>query len=435
VSLVAAGVLLVLSAAPARAQTPRPERPYRGLFGSGVGEADQSLVASATLTAGWDDNLLAAARGDSSITTGPAAGPSGTLGTAKGTLTYRYQRPTIGVSASGSTAYRYFPSLNNEFVRASQASISVTKAPRPSTLFSGSASAAHQPYTLGSLFPTETGLEQASSDIFDLDTYISTEPRMAYAASLTASEQLSRRTLLSGGYTYRRTQKPGDSTDYAYQSVGARLSHALGTGLSAYGGYGYALGRSLETERHAFHRIDAGLNYNKALSFTRRTTLMFGTGSGVTERDFEFQFHLLGKVSLTHEMGRTWATWVAYGRNIVYHETWREPGLGNAVVFGVGGSLSRRVDFKATGRVAFGTVGVQTNAPEFDHYYGTATINYAMTRYIQAHATYGYYQHRYDDDVPLAAVVPRSLERNSIRVGINLKAPLFERSRRADATR
>jgi hypothetical protein len=434
VCLVTAGALFVLSTAPASAQVPRPERPYRGLFGSGVGVADQSLLASGTLAAGWDDNLLAAARGGS-ITTGPAVGPSGSLATVKAGLSYRYHRQTISFGATGTTAYRYFPTLNDEFVRTSHASLSFSSAPRPTRLFTVTASAAHQPYSLGSLFPSELGIEQAASDIFDIDTYISSEPRLSYAGSFMASEQLSRRTFFGAGYTYRRTHKPGDTTDYVYQSAGARLSHVLATGLSTYGGYTFAVGQSVDTKRHAYHRIDAGVNYNRALSFTRRTTLTFSTGSAVTERDLEFQFHLTGNVALTHEMGRSWATWVSYGRHVVYHETWREPGLGNAVVFGVGGSLNRRVDFKATGRVAFGTVGVQTNAPEFDHYYGTATLSYAMNRFIQAHATYGYYQHRYDDAVPLAALVPRSLERNSVRVGINLKAPLFERSRRADATR
>jgi hypothetical protein len=55
--------LLVLGAVPADAQLPRPERPYRGLFGGGTGNWEQSLVANASLGGGWDDNLVADARG------------------------------------------------------------------------------------------------------------------------------------------------------------------------------------------------------------------------------------------------------------------------------------------------------------------------------------------------------------------------------------
>jgi hypothetical protein len=49
--------------------------------------------------------------------------------------------------------------------------------------------------------------------------------------------------------------------------------------------------------------------------------------------------------------------------------------------------------------------------------------------------SYAYYQHVFDEAVPLAAGVPRSLERNSVRVAINLWAPIFHRARRTDASR
>ena len=40
----------------------RPERPYRGLFASGLGAADHSLVATGSVGSGWDNNLLADTR-------------------------------------------------------------------------------------------------------------------------------------------------------------------------------------------------------------------------------------------------------------------------------------------------------------------------------------------------------------------------------------
>ena len=49
------------------AQAPRPERPFRGLFGGGVGNTEQSLTAHASLGGSYDDNLLAEARGNYKI--------------------------------------------------------------------------------------------------------------------------------------------------------------------------------------------------------------------------------------------------------------------------------------------------------------------------------------------------------------------------------
>jgi hypothetical protein len=48
-----------LADVPAYAQAPRPERPYRGLFGSNTANLDQQLAASASVGGGYDDNLLA----------------------------------------------------------------------------------------------------------------------------------------------------------------------------------------------------------------------------------------------------------------------------------------------------------------------------------------------------------------------------------------
>ena len=72
-------LLLAASVAPAAAQgSARPERPYRGLFGSGTSETGQMLSVGASLGSGWDDDLEANARGTGGATTGRRA-QSGTL--------------------------------------------------------------------------------------------------------------------------------------------------------------------------------------------------------------------------------------------------------------------------------------------------------------------------------------------------------------------
>jgi hypothetical protein len=434
-TFVAAGAVLVVSVLPASAQAPRPERPYRGLFGSGVGDAEQALTASASMATGWDDNLRAAARGDTRVSPTGIPAESGSLGTFSGGLNYSFQRDLVTIHASATTAARYFPSLARQFIRASQGRLTLSTSPREGTSVSVSASASLQPYALNSLFPGDTDNSVAASDVIDLDGYMSGDPRLSYAGSLSASQQLSRRTGASASYAYRRTEKPGVGTDFIHQNIGVRLTHGLASGVSAHAGYGYGEGRALDQESYPHHRIDAGINYNRALSFTRRTTVSFNTGSTATQRNDRFRFHLTGSARVTHEIGRTWAAWAAYGRSVQFHETWREPGLGNSVTFGLGGLLSRRVQFNAAGRAAFGTVGTQSGAPGFDHYAATASLSYAVTRFMSTVVSYGYYTHRYDDDVPLAAAVPRTLDRNSVRVGINLWAPIFQRARRTDASR
>jgi hypothetical protein len=435
-SVLLVAVLIASCATPAVAQAPRPERPYRGLFASGVGDAEQSLTASASVASGWDDNLLAAARGENSVTVdrrAPAEG--GSLGNFGGGLSYSFQRDAIAVHASATTSVRYFPSLTTRFMRGSQGQFSLTSSPRENTTFSLSASASHQPYALLSLFPASSGLSPASSDVIDLDAAISADPRLSYAGSVSASQRLSRRTTLSGSYAYRLTERSDSGSHFRHQNAGGRLTHQISSGLSVHGGYGYGEGRGNGEERFPHHNIDAGVNFNRALSFTRRTTVSFSTGSTAVRARERLRFLVTGSAQLTHEIGRSWSAWTAYGRRLQYHETWREPGLGNAVTFGLSGLVTRRLQADVAARVAMGTVGVHSDAPGFDHYYGTASLAYALARFMNVSVSYAYYQHVFDEAVPLAAGVPRSLERNSVRVAINLWAPIFQRARRTDASR
>ena len=427
--------LILWCATPAFAQAPRPERPYRGLFAS-AGETEQSLTASASFGTGWDDNLLAAARGRTTVAFDrTTSAEAGTLGNFSGGLNYSYQRETTTMHASAITSVRYFPTLTDRFMRATQGQFSLSTTPRPHTTFSLSASAAHQPYALLSIFPAPGDTAPASSDVIDLDAAISPEPRLTYAGNVAASRRLSRRTTLSGAYAYRLTERPESDAHFRHQSGRGRLTHQINSGLAVYGGYGYGEGKASGTERHPHHNLDAGVNFNRALSFTRRTTVSFNTGSTAVRARDQLRILVTGSAQLTHELGRTWTAWTAYGRRLQYHETWREPGLGNAVTFGLGGLITRRLQANLAARMAAGTVGVQSDAPQFDHVYGTASLAYAFARFMNVSLSYGFYQHSFDEAVPLAAGVPRTLERNSVRVAVNLWAPIVQRARRTDASR
>ena len=53
-------IAALLCASPVAAQQQgRPERPYRGIFGGGVGDAEQLLTVNFGVSGGYDDNILA----------------------------------------------------------------------------------------------------------------------------------------------------------------------------------------------------------------------------------------------------------------------------------------------------------------------------------------------------------------------------------------
>ena len=104
---------LIMAAAPVTAQE-RAERPYRGLFGAGLGEAEHSIVASGSLGGGWDNNVLA----DASSAGGGGnpnanSGISGGVGQASGSVRYNLEQERFSIGASGAMSAHYYPSLNS----------------------------------------------------------------------------------------------------------------------------------------------------------------------------------------------------------------------------------------------------------------------------------------------------------------------------------
>jgi hypothetical protein len=99
-------VLAVSVAAPALAQvaqpTTRPTRPTRGLFGSGIGETEQSLVFHASFMGGYDDDLT---KDPDPLLSGPRIGrfAGGTTG-----LSYQAARPRVSAGAYVNASGRYY---------------------------------------------------------------------------------------------------------------------------------------------------------------------------------------------------------------------------------------------------------------------------------------------------------------------------------------
>src|SRR6188768_3046939 len=99
-------LLSLMAAAPALAQTQsRPGRPYRGLFASGLGNSEQSLVAQGSVGGGYDSNVLA----DAGLNPDPRFGESGMVGAVSGSLSYSMTRDRIGFGASFGESSRYYP--------------------------------------------------------------------------------------------------------------------------------------------------------------------------------------------------------------------------------------------------------------------------------------------------------------------------------------
>jgi hypothetical protein len=72
-----------------------------------------------------------------------------------------------------------------------------------------------------------------------------------------------------------------------------------------------------------------------------------------------------------------------------------------------------------------GEVGISTNARPYTTANGLASYQVALTRLAALFADYNYYHYLFDPSIQLPPGMSRSLDRNSVRVGVNLWLPLL----------
>ena len=80
-------------------------------------------------------------------------------------------------------------------------------------------------------------------------------------------------------------------------------------------------------EATRLHSFDVGIDFHKALSLSRRTTLSFGTGTTAFADVNGTHIYATGNATLTRELGRTWFATAAYNRDVSFLSTFREPVL------------------------------------------------------------------------------------------------------------
>jgi hypothetical protein len=429
---------IALASATASAQTFRSERPYRGLFGSGLDGADHSLVASGSLGGGWDNNVVASALfGERVRPTNLNTTFRGVVAQASGSLSYALNLQGLSINATGGTSVHLYPSISSAFTR--RYSGGAGAALRVTRDVSINLSAQYRPYSLSSLFP-EIGAG-GDAALADIDFSSSLDHYVSYSAGAGYSRQLSRKTTLSANYNYRwRDASSIRAVAFVDHRAGVGLRYQVDEGLALRAGYGYmqsdrtATGGTTGAETVTNHHIDAGVDYNRSLSFSRRTTLSFGTGTSMVTHpedpaDKGTRVRLTGNVALVHELARTWNAEVTYQRNVRFDQNWGDIVSSDGVSAGVGGLLTRRLSFRGSARTSLGTIGAGGNRG-YRGMYGNASLGYDLGRNASIGLTYAYYRHRFDQNVTVPSDFASAYDRHIVRASINMWAPLFQRPRR-----
>ncbi len=390
------------------------------------------------MATGYSDNLRANVPGPSDPVFGESADAGrGTLFHLGGSLAYSYQASRLSLSASAGTTGRYYPSAAQSLIRSTGARLSMSTPLAARTSLFARVTATHQPYSLLSTPTAVIGedLELSESPALDLDLASTQQAYLAYAGTVGLSHRLSQRTSFQSNYAYANSDRVGAAGQMQQHSARAGLSHNLARGLSLRAGYRYGVVQYPAGPSLPHHTIDAGVDYNRTLSISRRTTLTFGTGSTAVTTSEQLRFVVLVNAALNHEIGRSWNARAAYGRHVGFDEAWEEPVLTDSVNGMLTGLITRRLHVLVSARAARGNVGLTSGGPRPATYNGAVSLQSALTRFMSVGVSYSYYHQQLGQAPALSSGFTRAADRQSVRAVANLWAPLFQRVRRGNASR
>jgi hypothetical protein len=394
---------------------------------------DQTLIFDASVGAGYSDT----------IRTGPttseviqdAAAASGSFEQVAVGLAYNLSRSRVSFFASANSSLSNYSARTSSLVQSQGGTIGASFQLAKKTSLGFNENISYAPYMFtGSIFGI-TDPAAARVAAVDLDAGAGLERVLTTDTAISLSQALTKRMNLSFNYTNGRTRSDSGTRDFSADAGGVRLNVALSKGLGLRLGYGFTGGTYANNQRFRNGVIDAGLDFNRALSVSRRMTLSFGTGFAAITYGTQTEYTVLGHVTLNREIGRSWNASVSYRRDLSMFSTLREPVLYDSGMFDLNGLITTRLAFQSGVGLSLGDVGASQPNNNFRNYFAMAGLTYGMTRLIGLGVDYVYYRYTFASSVVLPTGLAEWADRQTFLVSTKLWLPLLTRTRRVNATR
>jgi hypothetical protein len=450
-AIVAAVVLTATQVIPAKvlAQTAPPStevrRPYRGLFGAPASsDSPHSLIASASVFAAYDDNVV------EGITNGRVRSrrsqTSGTYQGANAALQYAFEKDGERFDFRGQTAAQVHVFLLDErsdTLPAYQGSMEFGARLTRSLSFGARQNVGYSSTYTSTLAPQldeDLGTEIGVADDVDLALF---DRRAVHSATrLSLSQSFGQHASLAASYHLRARTSLDSETDespfHDYVShtgtMGFQYARPMTRHATLRLGYGIRVTdrRRAAGEPDVMHNVDMGVDYSRALSFSRRTSFSFGSGSSIAVRDElpaadgerRVRARLTGNAALVHEIGRSWTADVRYLRGFRTREGFDQLYFTDAVTASIGGLVTRRLHVGANATWAESSLDYDVSRSHRNRS-ASAQVTYGITSFLAAYARYVYVHYRFDEGVPLDERFPRQLDRHGVRVGLTASVPLI----------
>jgi hypothetical protein len=171
--------------------------------------------------------------------------------------------------------------------------------------------------------------------------------------------------------------------------------------------------------------IDAGVDYNRPVSLSRRTSMTLTSGIASASDRGDTHYYGTGGVGLSQEIGRSWTARLTASRSLSYLDGFANPFLTDGVATDLGGYFSRRVDFVVAAAYANSDSTLTDSRSRLRTYTGSTRLRLAFSRYGSAYMQYFYYQYRFRDTISAVQGLPPMMERRGARVGVTMWVPLL----------
>jgi hypothetical protein len=271
-----------------------------------------------------------------------------------------------------------------------------------------------------------------------LDYALSSAQAVSYGGIGIATYQLSKRSSISATYGRSFYKFVAYQYEMPTRTVGGVFTHQLTRYASLRLGSTeqrteYPTFIGLERKTLVNRVIDAGVNYSRPLSMTRKTIVSFGTGSGAVDIGSERFYTITANASLQHQLARRWIVDASYSRGTGLVGGFTDPFFADSVVATLDGRISRLL-VTSTAAYSTGVLGLGSHANDFNTIQAATRFEVQLKpQRIAIFGSYYYYGYSFAEPVRLASgLLPRQVGRHGVRGGLTVRVPLLkERTTRA----
>jgi hypothetical protein len=438
--LLVVAVIVCGGAADVAAQSIRPSRPYRGLFGGGAAvESDQTrheLALTASILAGYDDYL--APQSSAGPVDPTLVGQGGYSALADLGLRYWYGRTARALSIDArtfSTTYSNFganPTLGGDLVVSAwteftsrnrlQATQSITYSP---TL------------VMGAFEGLATDVDPELLPDWGIGSGLVEQRSWGSTSSLAIARRWTSRQTGTVNLSYWRRSY---LNQLGYDSAGAAINASYSWNMNRF----VALGANYDYSDTIFeettddgtpltnHGTGVTVSFRKRISPSRQLQLTGGGGAthvdSVSAVDHRPQSYWLptGHGTLRLDVGRSWALGADYRRSIgVLQGVTLETFATDALSIRADGTAGPRFEVAFSLAYATGQAGIGGDPGQYESYGANAQLRYGLARWGALSLNYDYYRYSLEGIADVPTSLPPNYDRNALRIGFTFWFPLY----------